>query len=52
MVLMHEKLGNKEVPNVDEDSGIAMAAVIWSIIYNFNLRSTRAAGLEAVIVNI
>ena len=38
MVLMHEKLADKEVPIEDEDSGLAMASVIWSSIYNFHLR--------------
>ena len=39
MVLMHEKLADKEVPTEDKNSGLAMAraTVIWSSIYNFLL---------------
>ena len=37
MVLMHEKLANKKIPLEDDKSGLAMAAVIWSSIYNFLL---------------
>ena len=39
MVLMHEKLADKEVPTEDQNSGLAMATVIWSSIYNFLLLS-------------
>ena len=42
MVLMHEKLANMEVTLEDEKSGLAMAAVIWSSIYNFPLLSAPA----------
>ena len=38
MVLTHEELANKEVTIGEEDSGLVIAAVIRSIIYNLNLR--------------
>ena len=52
MVLMHEELANKEVTIWDEDSGLIIAAIIRSIIFNLYLRSECCAGLEPVIVNI
>ena len=53
MVLTHEELANKEVTiGGEEDSGLVIAAVIRSIIYNLHLRSECCAGLEPVIVNI